>query len=143
MSHPRAGIPQEVFLSHSHRDRPFVRKVAAALHAHGIPVWYCEHNILGADQWHDEIGRALERCDWIVVVMSPNSVRSKWVKRELLYALQEDRYEGRIVPLLRRQCDVLKLSWTLGGLQAVDFTGGFTKGCRQLLRTWGFGYKMR
>jgi hypothetical protein len=40
-------------------------------------------NIRGAQQWHDEIGTALKRCDWFLLVLSPQSVRSMWVKHEL------------------------------------------------------------
>jgi hypothetical protein len=56
-------LPQEVFLSHSDRDRPFVTELADMMRHHGIPVWYSRTNILGAQQWHDEIGAALRRCE--------------------------------------------------------------------------------
>ncbi|MCU1266776.1 MAG: hypothetical protein JWM21_3094 [Acidobacteria bacterium] len=73
-------LPKEVFLSNSSLDRVFVSGLAEMLRRHGIPVWYSQTNILGAQQWHDEIGAALKRCDWLVVVLSPNSVESVWVK---------------------------------------------------------------
>ena len=133
-------MPNEVFLSHSNRDRPFVRKLVDVLRRHGIPIWYSETNIRGAQQWHDEIGAALRRCDWFVLVLSPHAVESKWVKRELLCSLQQDRFEGRIAPLLYRCCSHDDLSWTLSQMQMVDFTGGFDDGCRALLRIWGIGY---
>ena len=88
-----------------------------------------------------EIGEALARCDWFLVVLSPQATRSKWVKRELLYALRSSRYEGRIVPIRLRACDPALLSWTLEDFQAVDFTQDFDNGCRSLLRIWGLGYK--
>ena len=137
MSRPRKAPPKEAFLSHAHPDLPFVRRLADVLRDHGIGAWYSEHHILAAQQWHDEIGRALARCDWFLLVLTPIAVKSKWVKRELLYALQEDRYEGRIVPVLRKPCDPAQLSWTLASYQRVDFTRGFDVGCRDLLRAWG------
>ena len=91
--------------------------------------------------WHDEIGSALRRCDWFVLVLSPGAVASLWVKRELLYSLQESRFEGRIVPLLNEPCPYDELSWTLASMQTVDFTHGFDSGCRGLLRIWGIGYR--
>jgi hypothetical protein len=42
-----------------------------------------------AQQWHDEIGAALRRCDWFVLVLSPHTVESIWVKRELLFSPAE------------------------------------------------------
>ena len=78
-------LPAEVFLSHSSQDREMASRVAETLRAHGVPVWFSESNILGAQQWHDEIGAALVRCDWFIVLLSPDAVSSNWVKRELLF----------------------------------------------------------
>jgi hypothetical protein len=63
------------------------------------------------------------------------------VKRELLYALEDERYDGRIVPLLHRSCDLAALSWTIKQFQIVNFTDDFESGCRSLLRIWGLGLK--
>jgi hypothetical protein len=100
-------------------------------------VWYSRTHLRGAQQWHDEIGAALKRCDWFVVLLSKPATRSKWVKRELLYALRSDHYENKILPVHIGVCDPAKLSWTIEDFQTIDFTPGFTKGCRALLRTWG------
>jgi len=129
--------PREVFISHSGRDRAFVRKLAQLLKRHGIRSWFSEAHIAGAQQWHDEIGRALARCDWFLLVLSPHAVKSKWVKRELLYALQQDRYSERIAPVLRKPCDHAKLSWTLASFQMISFTANFEAGSTDLLRVWG------
>lgn len=99
------------------------------------------HHIAGAKQWHDEIGRALRRCDWFIVVLSPQSVRSKWVKRELLYALQRDAFQERIIPVLLRPCDVDRLSWTLSALETVDFEASRQAGYRDLFRIWGIRFR--
>ena len=90
--------------------------------------------------WHDEIGAALRRCDWFVLVFSPGAVGSQWVKRELLYSLQESRYAGGIVLLLHEPCVFDELSWTLASMQRVDFTRDFDAGCRELLRIWRVGH---
>ena len=133
-------MPNEVFLSHASQDRPFAQRLVRVLRRHGIPVWYSDTNIMGAQQWHDEIGAALKRCDWLVLVLSPSAVESVWVKRELLYALQQYRFNGRIAPLLYEPCSYDGLSWTRPQMQMVDFASGFDDGCRDLLRIWGIGY---
>lgn len=137
----RISLPREVFLSHSSKDRRMASRIAATLRGHGVPVWYSETNLLGAQQWHDEIGAALARCDWFVILLTPQATASRWVKRELLYALRSPHYENRIVPANYRNCDASRLSWTLDDFQAVDFTGEFGAGCRSLLRIWGLGFK--
>jgi hypothetical protein len=65
------------------------------------------------------------------------------VKRELLFALNEARYNERIIPLLRKPCEYSRLSWTLPEFQFVDFSVSFDVGCRQLLRIWRVEYKPR
>ena len=134
-------MPDEVFLSHSSLDREFATSIAEAMRRRAIPVWYSQTNIVGAQQWHDEIGSALQRCDWFTIILSPNSVDSMWVKRELLYALGKSRFEGQIIPLLHQRCDYERLSWTLSFFQMVDFTQDFNDGCAALMRVWGLGYR--
>lgn len=135
------NLPVEVFLSHSNYDRNFVDLLADAMRAHGLPVWYSQTNILGAQQWHDEIGAALRRCDWFAVILSPQSVRSEWVKHELMYTFRHNRFRNRIVPVLYQECDVEELSWMLPDFQMIDFTGSFADGCTNLFRVWGLGYR--
>jgi len=95
----------------------------------------------GAQQWHDEIGAALNRCDWFIVLISKSAVKSKWVKHELVFALDSARYENKVLPVKIGACDPAQLSWTLKNFQIVDFTGGFMKGARALLRIWGITFR--
>jgi hypothetical protein len=113
------------------------------LTAHGLRTFYSKKNIQGAQQWHDEIGAALRRCTWFAVILSPQSVRSTWVKRELVYALQQNRYDGRIVPILYRTCDAEKLSFARSSLQYIEFRRDFDQGCRELLGLWELNYTER
>ena len=138
---PPSERTRKVFLSHSSRNRSFVVRLTRVLERHKVPYWYSERHIAGAKQWHDEIGRALDECNWFLVVLTPHAVRSQWVKRELLFALNAARYNKRIVPLLLRPCKYSRLSWTLPAFQFVDFTPGFDHGCRQLLRIWTLEYQ--
>src|SRR5690349_13702374 len=99
----------EIFVSHSSRNAAFVERLVRVLHAYGLQTFFSRKHIRGAQQWHDEIGSALGRCAWFVVVLTPQAVASEWVKREFVYALQDRRYRGRIVPLIYKTCDLKKL----------------------------------
>jgi hypothetical protein len=111
--------PREIFLSHSSDNRAEADLMAKVLLAHGLKVWYSQTHIAGAVQWHDEIGKALKRCDWFILLLSRASVKSDWVKSELLYALNQPRYKNRIVPVLLEPCKYEKLSWRLSSIQMV------------------------
>lgn len=134
-------LPREVFSSHSSRDAETALRIVRLLGQHEVPAFYSPHNILGAQQWHDEIGDALARCDWFLLLLSPDAVTSKWVKRELMYALRSDHYDRKIVPIVYRDCDYNFLSWTLAELQMVDFRD-YDDGARNLLRIWGLDLKI-
>ena len=133
-------IPKEVFLSHSSENRDAASDLAEVLRVHGVPVWYSTTNIRGAQQWHDEIGRALRRCDWFLILLSRAAVVSPWVKRELMYALNHSQYEDHILPVIIEQCAHESLSWTLEGFQMVKLFNNNDEELRELLGTWGLGY---
>ena len=134
---PRRGI----FLSHSTKDRKFVLSLARHLRRHGVPYWYSATHIAIAKQWHDEIGKALGRCDWFLIVLTRDAVKSGWVKRELLFVLSDNRYNQRIVPLLLKDCNYSDLSWTLPSFQIVDFRKDLDAGFRKLFGLWGIVFK--
>jgi len=58
-----------------------------------------------------------------------------------MYALDDPRYEERIIPLLYRNCDSDRLSWVLRSFQRVDFTVSFDRGARSLLKIWRKRYE--
>jgi len=133
-------LPKQVFLSHATSDRRHADKIANVLRSQGIPVWYSRTHLGGAQQWQQEIGKALKQCDWFLVILSPASVKSMWVKRELSYALIQKRYEDKIIPALLRDCDHESLHWTLATFQMIKMTVGFLPACEELLRIWGLRY---
>ena len=132
--------PKEVFLSHSSANQDITQRIAETLRNHGIPIWYSPTNIRGAQHWHDEIGKALRRCDWFIVLLSSDSVVSRWVKMELAYALNHAQYTEKILPVTLEHCDYESLSWTLGSFQMIDIEQGFEAGCTEILNTWGYGF---
>lgn len=120
--------PLEVFLSHASADYVMAERLVALLRGHGVSTFYSQSNLLGAQQWQDEILKALQRCDWFLVLLSPDAIGSMWVRRETALALCDKRFEDKIIPLRYRPCDLGMLRW-LETFQMVDFQGGFDRGC--------------
>lgn len=108
----------EVFLAYADEDLAFVEKLAHAMRRRGFEVWCAPLRLRAGHEWHDEIGRALARCKWFFLILSPDATRSAWVKRELTYALDKNR---RITPIVIRPCIPERLSWTLRGLHSISF----------------------
>jgi TIR domain len=134
-------VPINCFLSHSHRDKSFADQLADTLAAHGVETWYSARQIMAADEWLDEIRKALDRCDWFLIVLSTSAVNSIWVRREVLYALNQPRFVGRITPLLLRQCKWEKRYWPLTLINGVDFRQDYGRGYQELLQSWGIKYR--
>lgn len=132
-------IPKELFLSHSSANRRIASAVSETLQQHGIPVWYSKANIVTAQEWQDEIGRALRRCDWFLILLTEESIASRWVKMELAYALNHSQYDNHILPVKIEDCDYEQLSWTLGNFQMVNFDGRSQDAYHDIMRAWGVG----
>jgi hypothetical protein len=133
--------PAELFLSHASQDAHLATELARVLRRHGVPVWFSRTDIRGSQQWHDEIGDALNRCDWFAVILTPSSVASRWTKREVVHAINEARFDDRVIPLLYAPCEMDRLSWVLPQLQTIDFRSSAEAGLRELLKIWGLGYR--
>src|SRR5881275_673842 len=89
--------PKEVFLAHSNRDHTFTVQLADDLRRHGVRTWFSERNIGGAQRWLEEIGKALNRCDWMIAILTPAALKSNWVHDEVTFALGEERYRNRVI----------------------------------------------
>src|SRR5215204_7658608 len=116
-------LPKEVFLSHASADGETARLIKKALEAHGIPVWFSVHHLVAGENWQAGIGEALDRCDWLVVILSPAARESMWVRRELEYAFQQPKFDRKVIPFILQPGSYRKLSWLLSGCQHIDLTG--------------------
>ena len=88
-----------IFLSHNHRDKPFVRELASYLKKYNITVWIDEAEIKIGESLTSKVGEAINENDFFGVVISNNSKDSEWVKRELQIATQREFKEKRVVVL--------------------------------------------
>ncbi len=110
----------QIFLCHSHSDKPFVRKLAGHLSELDIKVWLDEWELKPGDSLHGCIEKALQEAAYLGVILSPESVASKWCQNELTYALslQKHAKDQVAIPLLVR--DVL-MPLSLSDRLFIDF----------------------
>src|SRR5262245_12710650 len=77
------------FISHASKDRHVVEgDLLELFKALGQTVWYPRESIRTTEEWERSIKVGLDSSDWFVLVMSPQSANSEWVKRELGWALR-------------------------------------------------------
>jgi hypothetical protein len=89
----------KVFVSYAGPDRDFALALREQLSNKGHYVWVDDRTVLPGDNWPLEIGRALQNCDSMVVLLSPNSGKSEIQRHEINFALSSGRYSGRVIPV--------------------------------------------
>ena len=120
---PSSQAENYTFICYSRRDAAFVTGLAARLEERGCPLWMDQRNLGPGDDWDREIDAALAGCASLLIVLSPDAVRSGEVRGELRSALNQKK---RIVPVLYRPCDVPRQLLNTQYLDASD-TGQMTE----------------
>lgn len=90
-----------VFISYAEKDQAYAASLGRALTAAGVHVWG-PHELTTGGNWALEAGKALANADAFVVLVSPDSVASEWVRREIEFGISSPRFKGRLIPVLVR-----------------------------------------
>ena len=100
----RATNYRRAFLSYASEDRVEVLKRAQALRAAQITFFQDVLTLNPGDRWRDKIYKHIDDCDLFLIFWSQAARKSKWVRREISYALAKKKTlaGGRpdILPLL-------------------------------------------
>jgi tetratricopeptide (TPR) repeat protein len=93
-----------LFISHASADDAFVTDLRKALEDLKIPVWVDSRSLLPGGKLAPEIEKAIRDAESFLVVLSPATVNSPWVRREIAQALEVEhsrKADGyRVIPLL-------------------------------------------
>lgn len=120
------------FLSHSSKDKPFIRQLAADLTANGISVWLDEQRIRVGDSIPDKIAQGLAGSDYFLVALSRNAIESEWVKKELNNALINE-IQRRKVHVLPLKLDESPIPQIISDKKYADFSQSYKAGLDDLL----------
>jgi hypothetical protein len=125
---------KKVFISHSSLDKDFIDELADNLRHNGIHVWYSKWNMRVGDSLREKISEGIEGSDFMVVVLSPNSIHSSWVKDELNAGLAKslESQSVFVLPLFLAGEDN-SLPVFLKDKLCADFRKDYNDGFRQLL----------
>ena len=97
-----------VFLSHSSKNKPFVKKLYDDLTKEDIDVWFDKWEIKVGDSIIRKIEEGLNSHDYLAIVLSEDSVKSEWVRRELSAGLMREIESKSVVvlPILLEDCEI-------------------------------------
>ena len=114
--------PVQVFLSYAQFDEPFAKALSSELSRRGLSVWSPWTELLPGENPWLRIGEALQKSKAMVVLVSPESVNSDNVRREIEYALGNEKYEGRLFPVEVRP--TRDIPWILRKFKGFKFRDG-------------------
>ena len=116
--HQRFGKGQSgriVFVSHSSQDDEFVTKLTKQLEEVNLQPWVDHLHLLAGADWDITLEHMLDSADMMIVVMSPESVKSLVVKAEWSYFGESGR---KIYPILYKDSVI---PFRLRVLQYIDY----------------------
>lgn len=130
----------KVFVSHAHTDEPLARRVTATLERAGLEVRDPIHEIMPGDNWAAVVSQALQESQAMVVLLTPDAMRSRWVLADIQYALGQVRFRERLIPVVVGDPDAMKseeVPWVLRRLKTVRLTdhSNEEEGIKEVART--------
>jgi hypothetical protein len=110
-----------VFISYARPDIEFVTKLKDDLSEAGHSVWFDVQDLKAGHTWRVQIARAIDTCKAFILVISPNSVRSDNVRREVNLAQDSGK---TILPVIYRAAEIpAELGYPLAGPQLINMEG--------------------
>lgn len=82
------------FVSHAKKDAHLLADLLTLLDESDAKVWFDEWSLLPGDSFRDKIHQGIEHCDYFIVALSINALRSAWVSKELDAALVREIERG-------------------------------------------------
>jgi len=109
-----------IFISYNHLDKIFVRRLTVDLQCLGVDVWFDELECKIGDSLVEAVQKGIASSEYLGVVLSPSSVTSTWVQKEIEAALAEEvnRKRVKVLPLLLSDCEIPPF---LAGRRYADF----------------------
>jgi TIR domain len=120
-----ADQPHRVFLSHSGKDKDFVRELYRRLTRDGVSCFFDIESIGWGHTWVRALEQALDRCEFVVFVLSPDFCNSEWVEVERTSSIADDpaTLKRKVLPLMLRPCrDLPNFPRFLRQFQAIDIS---------------------
>jgi len=103
-----AGVPEDIiallptirakpiefyscFISYSHADKSFARRLYDGLQGRGLRCWLDEHQLLPGDDIYEQVDRGIRLWDKVLLCCSRDSLRSWWVDDEITRVFKKEQ----------------------------------------------------
>ncbi len=83
------------FISYSSKDEEFAKRLHSKMRNAGLRVWFAPEDIEGGKKIHEQVERAIQDHDRLLLVLSEHSIDSQWVRDEIRRARKAEVMQGR------------------------------------------------
>jgi hypothetical protein len=128
----------KIFISHSNQDNVLTRQLATDLKAMGATVWV-DFEQIASGNFAKSINEGLANSEYVILVKSPNSLASDWVREEVDAALNL-RIKGRItnvITLTAEDCSDSDVPAIWDSLMDFDATEDYVRAVKGIGATLG------
>jgi hypothetical protein len=85
------------FISYSSKDQEFADRLFADLQKEGVRCWFAPHHVQAGKKLHEQIDVAIRLHEKLLLILSPDSINSEWVKTEIAKARKRESQEKKRV----------------------------------------------
>jgi hypothetical protein len=85
------------FISYSSQDDDFAQRLHADLQQKGVRCWLAPEDLKIGDKFRTRIDESIRVYDKLMVVLSENSIRSRWVEEEVEAAFEREDKQKKLV----------------------------------------------
>lgn len=110
--------PYDVFVSYSRDDKNRVLPWVEELKKGGVSAFFDTECLLGGSKWQDEIAEAIRTAKLVIYFVSPASVASEFVPKELAFSVDMKK---AILPILLEETEIRgQVAFCIAGLHRVE-----------------------
>ena len=126
----------KVFFSYAQADKKWAEGLREKLREawHGadeeLDIWNPAFKVAPGENWALKYGRALENADALVILLSPNAVKSDWVKSEIDFALTRPHFRNKVIAVMARP--TTDVPWILERFPVIKSSKDQAKAAREL-----------
>lgn len=122
---------ETVFVSYSHADADFADRLVSDLYESDVPATYDKWLLRVGDSIIEKVAQNVANAGAVIVLLSPASVESNWVKKELSLAMTSEigGRTIRVLPAVIANCDIPVM---LADKLYADFRDDYYEGIRLL-----------
>ncbi len=83
--------PKKIFVSYVEEDGDVAHEIAKHLEAHGFSSWYYERDCPAGADYFEETFKAISDCEAMAIIISPRSLPSDQITREIVRAVEANK----------------------------------------------------